>query len=92
MVRAMCGVQFKNRRSKIFMFMLGLVETTDQLAVTNSVHCYRHVLIREVAYVLRWAFDFEVEREKWRLKRTWKKQVEEEYVKVGLRLPIKVEC
>ena len=33
------------------------------------------------------AFDFEVEshRKKGRLKRTWKKQVEEESVKVGLR-------
>ena len=36
---------------------------------------------------LRRALDFEVDgqRRNWRLTRTWKKQVEEESVKVGLR-------
>ena len=39
MVRAMCGVQLKDRkRSKDLMFMLGLYETIDQLAMANSVH------------------------------------------------------
>ena len=43
------------------------------------------------------ALDLEVEgqRKRGRPKRTWKKQVEEESVKIGLRrctLPIKVEC
>ena len=38
MVRAMCGVQFKDRkRFTDLMFMLGLNETIDQLAVANSV-------------------------------------------------------
>ena len=38
-------------------------------------------------HVLRRAFDFEVygQRKKWMPKRTWKKQVEEESVKIGLR-------
>ena len=42
---------------------------------------------RENGHILRRALDFEVEgqRKKGRLKRTWKKQVEEESVKVGLR-------
>ena len=46
-----------------------------------------HVLGREDGHVLRRALDFEVEgqQKKWRLKRTWKKQVVEESVKVGLR-------
>ena len=46
-----------------------------------------HVLKREGGHVLRRELDFEVEgqRKKWRLKRTWKKQVEEESVMVGLR-------
>ena len=37
--------------------------------------------------ILRRALEFVVEgqRKKWRLKRTWKKQVEEESVMVGLR-------
>ena len=67
--------------------MSGLNETMDQLAMANSVHWYGHVLRREDGHVLRRALDFEVEgqRKKGRVKRTWKKQVEEESAKVGLR-------
>ena len=45
------------------------------------------MLRREDGHVLRRALDFEVEchRKKGKPKRTWKKQVEEESVKVGLR-------
>ena len=78
MVRAMCGVQLRDRkRSMDLMFMLGLNE--DKLAVANSVRWYGHVLRR--------AFDFEVEgqRKKGRPNRTWKRLVVEESVKVGLR-------
>ena len=58
--------------------MLGLNEAIDQSAMANRVHWYSHVLRR--------ALDFEVEgqRKKGKAKRTWKKQVEEESVKVGL--------
>ena len=62
MVRAMCGVQLKDRkRSMYLMFMLGLKETMDQLAMANSVHWYGHVLRREDRHILRRALDFEVE-------------------------------
>ena len=86
MVRAMCGVQLKDRkRSKDL--MLGLNETIDQLAIANSVHWYGHVLRREDDYVLRRALEFEVEgqRKKGKAKRTWQKLVEEESVKICLR-------
>ena len=44
MVKAMCVVQLKDRkRSMDLMFMLGLNETIDQLAMANSVCCYGHV-------------------------------------------------
>ena len=47
---------------------------------------YGHVLRREDGHVLRpLDFEVEVQRKKGRLKRTWKKQVEEESVKVALR-------
>ena len=53
---------------------------------------YGHVLMRDYGHVLRRAFDFEVEgqwkgkkRKKGISKRTWKKLVEEESMKVGLR-------
>ena len=70
------------------MLMLGLNETIDQLAMANSVHWYCHVLRRVDGHVLRRALDFEVkgQRKKGRPKRTCKKQVEEESVKVCLRM------
>ena len=70
------------------MFKLGLNETIDHLAMKNNVLCYGHVLRRENGHVFRRPLDFEVEgqRKKGRPKRTWKKQVEEESVKVGLRM------
>ena len=67
--------------------MLGWYEAMYQFAVANSVHWYGHVLRRVDGHVLRRALDIEVEgqRKKGRPKRTWKKHVEEESVKVGLR-------
>ena len=69
------------------MLTLVLNETIDLLARANSVRCYGHVLMREDGQVLRRALGLEVggQRKKWRPNRTWKKQVKEESVKVGLR-------
>ena len=62
MVKAMCVEQLKDRkRYTDLMFMLGLRETMDQLAMANSVHWYGHVLRREDGHILRIALDFEVE-------------------------------
>ena len=88
MVSAMCGVQLKDRkRATDLMLMLGLGETMDQLAIANSVHWYGLVLRKEDSHVLRTIlnFEFEGQRKKGRLMRTWKKQVEEESVQIGLR-------
>ena len=64
------------------MFMLNLNEGIDLMAIANSVGWYGHVLRREDGDVLSRALDFEVEgeRKKGRLKRTWRKPVEEESV------------
>ena len=81
----MCGVQLKDiKRYICLMFMLSLSETIDQLVMENIVHWHGHMLWMEDGYVLRKALDFEVEghRKKGMRKRTWKKQVEEESVKV----------
>ena len=69
------------------MLMLGLRETIEQLAMANSVIWYGHVLRREDGNVLRRELNFygEGQRKKGRLKRTWKKRVEEESMIVGLR-------
>ena len=72
-VRAMYGVQLKDRKiSTYLMFMLGLGETIDQLAMAYSVSWYGYVLRREDDHALRMALDFEVEgeRKKGRPKRT----------------------
>ena len=72
-VRAMCGIQLKDRKiSTDLMFMLGLSETIDQLAMANSVRWNSHVLRREDGHVLRMAFEVEGQRKKGSLKMTWK--------------------
>ena len=67
--------------------MLGLNETIDELALANRARWYGHVLRREDSHVMRRTLYFEVEGQgkKGRPKRTWKKQVEEESMKVCLR-------
>ena len=73
MVRAMCGVQLRDReRSMDLMLMLGLNETMGQLAMTNSVRWYGHVLRMENGLVLKKALEFVVEyqRKKGRPKKT----------------------
>ena len=69
-MRAMCGVQLKDRkRANGLILMLGLNETINHLAMVNSVCWYGDVLRREDGHVLRRALEFEVEgqRKKGRL-------------------------
>ena len=69
------------------MLIWGLIESVDQLTMAKSVHWYGHMLRTEDGHVLGRTLYFEVERQskKGRRKRTWKKQVEEGSVMVGLR-------
>ena len=87
MVRAMCGVQLKDRKiSTDLVVMLDLKETIDQLAMANSVRWDGHVLRREDGHVLM-AINIEGESKmnSGRLERTWKKQIEEKSAKVVLK-------
>ena len=75
MVRTVCEVQLKDRkRYTNLMFMLGLVEAIDQLAMANNFRWYGHVLRREDGRVLRRSLDYEIEgqRKKGRPKRSCK--------------------
>ena len=86
-VRGLCVEQLNGRKiSTGLMFMMGLSETIDQLAMTNSLRWYGHVLRREDGHVLRRAFAFEDEGQgkNRRLLRTWKKQAEELSGIIGL--------
>ena len=67
--------------------MLFLKETIDQLAIENSVRWYGPQWRREDSHVFRMIFDFEIEGhwKKGMIRRTWKKLVEEESMKVGFR-------
>ena len=69
------------------MDMLGLKETINRLATANGVRWYGHVLRRDDDSVLRVALNLEVsgKRKRGRPKKTWKKQVEEETEKIGLK-------
>ena len=60
MVRAMCDQKVVDRKTtEEQMDMLGLKETTDQLATANRVRWYGHVLRRDDNSVLRVALDLE---------------------------------
>ena len=66
---------------------LRLKETIDWLATANTVRWCGHVLRRDDDSVLRVALDLEVsgKRNRGRPIKTWKKQVEEETEKIGLK-------
>ena len=52
MVRQMCEAHLKDiNRSSDLMFMLGLREAIDQLAMASSVQWYGHVLRREDCHI-----------------------------------------
>ena len=63
MVRAMCGIALRDRK-RFMDLILVLNETTDWLAMANSVHWYGHVLRREDGHVLRKVLHFKVESQK----------------------------
>ena len=50
----MCEVQLKDRKiPKDYMFMSGMTETMDQLAMADSVCWYGNVLRKEDDHILR---------------------------------------
>ena len=89
MVRSMCGVKLVDRKNtEELMKMLGLKETLDKMAKANGVRWYRHVVRRDDESILKKAMMFEVNgpRKRGRPKQIWKKQVEENIKKIGLRV------
>ena len=75
MLRAMCGAKLMERkRTEDLTEMLGLKETVVQIAKTNGVKWYGHVLRRDDGHVLRKVLEFEVKNKKkqGRPKKTWK--------------------
>ena len=89
MVRSMCGIKLVDRKNtEELMKMLGLKETLDKMATANGVRWYGHVVRRDDDSILKKAMMFEVNgpRKRGRPKQTWKKQVEENIKKIGLRV------
>ena len=87
-MRVMCSQKVVDRKTtEEQMDMLGLKETIDQLETVNGVRWYGHVLRRDNNSVLRVALNLEVsgKRKRGRPKKIWKKQVEEETEKIGLK-------
>ena len=88
MERAMCGQKVTDKKTtEEQMDIVGLKKTMDRLATANGVRWYGHTLRTDDDSVLRVALDLEVsgKRKRERLKKTWKKQVEEETEKIGLK-------
>ena len=84
----MCNQKVLHRKmTEEQMDLLVLKETIDRLATVNGVRWYGHVLRRDGDSVLRVALDLEVsgKRKQRPPKKTWKKQVEEETEKIGLK-------
>ena len=81
MVRAMCSQKVVDRKmTEEQIDTLELKETIERLATKNIVRWYGHVLRRDDDGVLRVALNLKVsgKRKRGQLKKTWKKQVEEE--------------
>ena len=76
------------------MKMLGLQKTLDKMAKANGVRWYGHVVKRDDESILKKAMMFEVNgpRKRRRPKQTWKKQVEENIKKIGLRVEEATDC
>ena len=83
----MCGQKVADgKTTEEQMDMSGLKETIDRLATANGVRWYGHVLTRDDDSVLRVALNLEVSGNRKRGRpKTWKKQVEEETEKIGLK-------
>ena len=85
MMRAMFGVKIiEKRRIQELMSLLRLV---NGLARASGVRCYGHVLKMDNGDVLRRALDFEVSGRRGRglPNMTWKRQVEEHIIQIGLK-------
>ena len=79
-VRTMCGAKLMDKkRIEDLMEMLELKETVVQMAKTNGVRRYGHVLRRNDGHVLRKALEFEVKgKRKQGRQKMWKMKVEKE--------------
>ena len=88
MVRMMCGVKVKDRKSSMeLMSMLGLSEDIVTLIRRSRLRWYGHVLRRIEGVGIRRALEFEVEgvTGRGRPRLGWREQVEKDRVKAGLR-------
>ena len=89
MVRSMCEVTLVDRKNtEELMETLGLKKTLDRMAKANGVRWYGHVIRREDDNILKKAMMMEVngQQKRGRPKITWKRQVEENVKKVGLKV------
>ena len=86
--RATCGMKMMDRKNTDKLIdILVLEETMDKMAKTNKVRWYRHVSRRESGDGLRIAMEFKLHGQKniGRPKMIWRKQMEKEIGKVGLK-------
>ena len=84
--RAMCAMKLVDRKNnERSMEMLGLKETLDKMEKANGVRRYGHVVRRDDDDVLKKALMLEVngQRTRERAKQTWRRQVEENWVRGG---------
>ena len=91
MMRSMCGVKSVDRKKmEGLMDMLGLKETLDRMAKANGVRWYGHVIRRDDYNILKRAIMMQVngKRKRGRPKLTWRRLMEENAKKVGLKIEV----
>ena len=91
MVRSMCKVKSVDRKKmEDLMDMLGLKETLDRMAKANGVRWYGHVIRRDDYNILKRAMMMQVngKRKRGRPKLTWRRLMEENAKKVGLKIEV----
>ena len=89
MVRSMCGVKLVDRKNmEKLMEILGLKEALDRMAKANGVRWCGLVIKRDDDNILKKAMMLEVNghQKRGRPKITWRRQVEENVKKVGLKI------
>ena len=89
MVRSMCGVKLVDgKNTEDLMKMLSLKETLNKMAQANGVRWYGHVVRRDEESILKKAMMLQMngQQKRGRPKQTWKRQVEENLKKIGLRV------
>jgi len=85
MVRTICRMKLMDRKNTNELDMLGLNETLNKMTIASGVRWFGNALKRERFLIEALQFEVDGRRGRGRSRNTWKKQVEKEMQKGGLK-------